>query len=456
MPGYMAVVVAIVFFVIRASLALIPTFARHPIKKWAAIVAFGAASFYLLLSGAEVATQRSFIMIAIVLVGVLVDRPTLTFRTLTAAALIVLLLAPEAVVHPSFQMSFAATLALVAGYQGSLPWMTAGTDTQLGARIALWGAGWVLGSLLVSLLAGTATIPYAAYHFHRVAPYGVISNLVAMPIVSAWVMPWGIAGVLGLPLGLDGFCWQMMGLGIDWMVAVSIWVTGLPGAFGRMAAFGTGPLLLCTLGLLVLCLLKTPLRLLGTLMIGCSIVVMVRAPRPDILIAADASAVAVRGPDARLSMVKSGNDIFALREWLAADADARTPKDPTLESGFRCDDAGCVGKLRDGSFIALARTIEALAEDCRRAAVVVTNHPVPQGCAALVVDRELWRRSGAMALRRFSDRFEITAVRRSGYDRPWAPAAFPKAGAPELNRSPAARPQPRDATPRETDLEPGD
>src|SRR5581483_2478473 len=116
--GYhMAVVAGIVFFVIRAGLALIPSFAsRHPIKKWAAGVALIAAAFYLLLSGAEVATQRSFIMIAIVLIGVMADRQALTFRTLTVAAFGVMLLAPEAVVHPSFQMSFAATLALVAAY----------------------------------------------------------------------------------------------------------------------------------------------------------------------------------------------------------------------------------------------------------------------------------------------------------------------------------------------------
>src|SRR6185369_17623510 len=119
MTGYhMAVVVAIVFFVIRASLALMPGANRHPIKKWAALVALVAATFYLLLSGAEVATQRSYIMVAIVLVGVMIDRPTVTLRTLTVAALAVLLLAPEAIVHPSFQMSFAATLAIVACYQG--------------------------------------------------------------------------------------------------------------------------------------------------------------------------------------------------------------------------------------------------------------------------------------------------------------------------------------------------
>src|SRR5437660_2322830 len=116
-----------------------PTFAsRHPIKKWAAVAALAAAAFYLLLSGAEVATQRSFIMIAIVLIGVLADRPALTLRTLTIAAFGVLILAPEAVVHPSFQMSFAATLALVAGYAGGARWLAGGADTPLGARIALW------------------------------------------------------------------------------------------------------------------------------------------------------------------------------------------------------------------------------------------------------------------------------------------------------------------------------
>ena len=93
---------------------------RYPIKKWAAAAALAAATFYLLLSGAEVATQRSFIMIAIVLAGIMVDRPTLTFRTITVAALGVLLLSPESVVNPSFQMSFAATLALIAAYQLSL------------------------------------------------------------------------------------------------------------------------------------------------------------------------------------------------------------------------------------------------------------------------------------------------------------------------------------------------
>jgi len=212
----------------------------------------------------------------------------------------------------------------------------------------------------------------------------------------------------------------------------------------------------------VLCLLKTPLRFIGAFLIGCAVVLMIRAPQPDVLVAGDGSAVAVRGADDRLSMVKSGSDVFTLREWLAADADARLPKDGTLGNGIRCDEAGCIGRLRDGSLVAIARTIEAFEEDCRRAALVVSARNAPRSCAAEVIDRQVWRRSGAIALRRVGERFEITPTRPDGYDRPWARAVAQGGqggqgdNASEPSRSTSARPQPRDATPREEDLEAGD
>ena len=146
-------------------------------------------------------------MFGVVLLGVLFDRPALTMRTLTIAALVVLLFAPESIVHPSFQMSFAATLALIAGYErGAIR-----LRTSLGARAALWGANEIIGLTIASMLAGLATTPYAAFHFHRVTPYGVIANLLAMPIVSTWVMPMGILGILAMPLGLDAEFWRQMG-----------------------------------------------------------------------------------------------------------------------------------------------------------------------------------------------------------------------------------------------------
>jgi competence protein ComEC len=423
--GYhMAVVAGIVFFFIRAGLALFPLLAsRHPIKKWAALGALTAAGFYLLLSGAEVATQRSFIMIAIVLIGVMLDRPTLTFRTLAVAAVGVLLLAPQAVIHPSFQMSFAATLALIAVYQHGLPWH-ANADSSLGMRVALWGAREVAGLLLASLVAGLATTPYAAFHFHRLAPYGSLANLLAMPVVSALVMPMGILGVIAMPFGFDAFFWRLMGDGIDWMNWVALWVTSLPGAVGRIHAFGTGPLLVGTAGILLVCLLRSPLRWSGAVLVVGGCLWAVASPQPDVLIAGDGQTAAFRRSDGRLAILHSGRDTFAIKEWLAADADARAPKDPSLATGVACDAIGCIGKLGDTRLISMVLGLEAFSEDCTRAAVVISAHEAPLSvCAATLVDRPVWRNYGAVALRWMGDRFEQTAARPSGLDRPWTDSA---------------------------------
>jgi competence protein ComEC len=452
--GYhMAVVAGVVFFVLRALLALVPAFASSkPIKKWAAAGALVAAAAYLLLSGSEVATQRSFIMTAIVLAGVMADRPALTLRTLALAAFAVLLLAPQSLVHPSFQMSFAATLALIAAYERGLPWMAAGADTSAGARVALWGGREIVGLIFASLVAGLATTPYAAFHFHRLAPYGVVANLLAMPIVSIWVMPAGLLGLVAIPFGFDAMLWRLMGEGIDWMIAVALFVAQLPGAVGRMAAFGTGPLLLGTGGLVLLCLLKSPLRWCGAAVIVLASLLAVRAPLPDVLISADGQALAVRGLDGRLSIHRTGRDAFAAKEWLAADGDARVATDKSLGDGFRCDEAGCIAALADGRLVSQVIAPDAFEEDCARAAIVATSRDVPSDCAAMTIGRTVSQARGAIALRRSGEGWEITAGRPAGEDRPWAPAsATPKGAA-----NPAARVAPRDATPRAEDLEAGD
>jgi competence protein ComEC len=460
--GYhMAVVAGVVFFIFRALLALIPGLSeRAPIKKWSAFAALLVTSFYLVLSGAEVATQRSFIMIAIVLIGVLLDRPILTLRTVTIAALVVLLFAPEAVVHPSFQMSFAATLALIAGYERGIPWARAGADTSLGARAALWGVREILSLIIASLLAGLATTPYAAFHFHRMAPYGVLANLLAMPIVSGWVMPMGILGVVTIPFGFDGVFWRQMGYGIEWMDLVALWVAGLPGAFGRVSSFGTGPLLLATLGLLLICLLKTPLRWSGFVFVALAVVVALRTPLPDVLVAADGKTFAVRGATGKLAFHRAGSDAFAMREWLAADADGRDVTDHGLGQGIACDPAGCIGKLPDGRLVAYDVAPEAVEEDCRRAAIVVTAKDAPADCSAFVAGRALWRTRGALSLRRDGgDGFIIDAARAENFDRPWAPRpprASSGANSDSEASSTASRSPPRDATPKPEDLQPDD
>ncbi|MGX9424787.1 MULTISPECIES: ComEC/Rec2 family competence protein [Bradyrhizobium] len=457
--GYhMAVVAGVVFFAVRALLALFPVLTvGFPIKKWSAAAALVAAAFYLLLSGAEVATQRSFFMTAVVLIAVMVDRRAVTFRTLAVAAMIVLAIAPEALVHPSFQMSFAATLGLVALVQIGMPHLFAAPDHSATARIALWGGREIAMLLLASLVAGLATTPYAAFHFHRVAPFGVLANLAAMPVVSALVMPAGLLGLLAMPFGFDGVFWAIMGSGIDWMIVVAQWVAALPGAVGHVSAFGIGPLIAASLGVILLGLLRTPLRFAGAAVLLIAVVWAVRAPQPDILISGDGRNVAVRGGDGRLHLMRTAKDAFLAKEWLAADADARTASDPSLTEGVSCDEGGCVTPAAGGAFIALTQRSEALADDCERAVLIVTARPVPQGCAAAVIDAERLRRQGGLALRRNRNGFVIDAVKPAGLDRPWSPAVSGE-GEPETTIRIQGAPAPRaiDATPSESDLQPED
>lgn len=452
--GYhMAVVAGVVFFFVRALLALIPGLTvSFPIKKLAAAAALGAATFYLLLSGAEVATQRSYFMTAVVLIAVIVDRRAITFRTLAVAAMVVLIMAPEALVHPSFQMSFAATLGLVVLVQIGMPRLFATPDSSATARIALWGGRELMTLLLASLVAGLATTPYAAYHFHRVTPYGVLANLAAMPVVSAVVMPAGLIGLAAAPFGLDGPCWWLMGIGIDWMIVVTQWVAALPGAVGRMAAFGVGPMITATCGLILMGMLRTPLRWSGAVVLGLSILWALAVPQPDILISGDAHNVAVRGKDGRLHLMRNAKDAFLLKEWLAADADARDTNDASLADGVSCDDAGCVLEMAGGGYVAQALRGEALEDDCERATLIVTSRQPPRDCGAVVIDHARLRRQGALALWRKGRAFAVEATRASGFDRPWSPAL---GGDPGNDATIIMRPPPRarDATPSESDLQ---
>jgi competence protein ComEC len=175
--------------------------------------------------------------------------------------------------------------------------------------------------------------------------------------------------------------------------------------------------------------------------------------QPAILISADGHHVAVRGRDGHLRLMGTGKDAFLVREWLAADADARTATDASLVDRVSCDDAGCVTGLADGNLVAQSLRADALADDCARAVLVVTARQPPGDCAASVIDADRLRRQGALALRRTPKGFEVEAVRPRGFDRPWSPTI---AGGGDLDAPLLARPvapRARDATPSEADLQ---
>lgn len=424
---HMALVAGTLFALVRGLLALVPGLALGlPIKSLAAAAALAGSAFYLVLSGNDVPAQRSFVMTAIVLLGVFLGRPAMTLRTVAVAALVVLGLTPEAALEPGTQMSFAATLALVAAYERLRPLGARPRPEGVAARLAV-GLLVFFGALaLTSLVAGLATAPFGAFHFQRVAPYGLLANLAAMPAVSFLVMPFGLLGVLLMPFGWDGIAWPAMGAGIDWMVAVSDHVATLPGADGRFTLVGTASLAWASLALLGFCLLRGSLAFLALVPFVLALATAGPPPRPDLLIAPNGRTVAVRAPDGHLSVVNAGTGRLLAEQWMTREGDHRVAASPALDAAFACDTLGCVAPLPGGGTVAVSRRAESLEADCLESRIVVTIEMPPGDCPARVVTPEELRRTGTLALFREAGGWREVPTRPRGTERPWMPQLPPE------------------------------
>ncbi len=400
---HMVLVAGATFWVIRALLALVPALAlRRPIKKWAAAGALGVTFFYLLISGLDVAAQRSFVMTAIVFGAILADRRAISMRNVAVAAFIVLALAPESVLNAGFQMSFAATIALVAGFElmGRHRRRRApkGESSRAG-RIAGWFAALVGGLSITALLGGIGTTPFALYHFQRMAPLSILANVMAMPLVDFLVMPMALAAVLLMPFGLDQPFLALMGYGIDGMLAVAAWVTAWSDGQGGAAMPSATALLIFIAGFLWLALMGERWRLAGLLPMLVGGVLAFMPARPDIIIAADGLSLAMRNGSGRYAIIARKGDKFTTGIWLRADGDPRDPSDKALLAARNCDGLGCIGHLPDGGIVALSLDRGAFVDDCRMAVLVVTPLVAPVACgAAVVIDRGQLARTGALSL----------------------------------------------------------
>jgi competence protein ComEC len=224
--------------------------------------------------------------------------------------------------------------------------------------------------------------------------------------------------VLLLPFGYDALGWKIMGGGIELMLAIARWVAALPGAEGRVVAFGAAALLVATAGLLALTIPASRLRLAGIPLIGLALVLATSAPRPDVLVDPEGQVVAVRGADGQLSVVNARSNRIAAESWLAADADGRKARDD-LARGFTCDKARCVARLYKGASVFLVRTEEAFADACREADLLVTRLAAPSHCAAPLIDRDVLATTGALALQRSAGRWTAEPARAPTAERPW-------------------------------------
>ncbi|MBL8563887.1 MAG: ComEC family competence protein [Gemmobacter sp.] len=403
----MAFLTGFVFTLIRSGIALVPAVAlRINAKKIAAVVSLGVAWFYLLLSGSNVATERAFLMVCVMLGAVLLDRRALSLRSVAMSAVVLLMLRPESLLDPGFQMSFAATTALIAGF-GALE------GGMLRGRIPPWVMP-VFTLVLSSALAGAATAPYGAAHFNRIADFGFVANLLTVPVMGAVVMPAGAVAALLAPLGLADLPLWVMGLGCQWILYVAALVGSWEGAVTAVPSPDGLTLALISLGGIWLSVWRGWGRLAGVLPVMLAFALWAEVQRPDVLIAPDAGLVGVLGGEGRALSVARGAG-FAATSWLENDGDLSDQAQAAKRAGFS-------GPPMQRSFqLGLWRGIHlkgkgaesALMTACAAHDLVIIAARLaekPDGCR--ILDQSTLRRSGGLALWREGNALHLVPSRQ--------------------------------------------
>ncbi|MEM1307793.1 MAG: ComEC/Rec2 family competence protein, partial [Pseudomonadota bacterium] len=346
------------------------------------------ATAYLLISGGAIATVRAYIMVLVMLVAVLLDRPAIALRNVAIAALIILLARPESLLSAGFQMSFAAVVALVSAYEALRERADARRVATIGdrgrfARAVLWIAG--IG--LTTVIASAAVAPIAAYHFQRSQQYALLANIIAGPVMNLWVMPLGLISMLLMPFGLGDVPLWLMGFGIDLTRAVASWIAKLPGAMILVPAMPWPTFVMIVLGSLWLALWRRRWRLWGVVLIAGGLAgAAIRSP-VDVLVGRDASVVAVRTDSGALSIMgRRGR--WVVERWLLRDGDSRDAGDVIRAGRSACDSDSCSMRVR-GMRVTLTRHPRAFADDCAAADILIVAFAKPAPCpeARLVIDK---------------------------------------------------------------------
>ena len=375
---HMGLMSGVVFAALRLAFALVPPVAlRVPARSIAAGGALIAAAGYLALSGGNVATQRAFIMVGVALFALMIGRRAISLRGVAIAATIVLVLRPEALMGPGFQMSFAATTALVAVFG----WMRDG-QIPLGPR---WLQP-VLAVVVSSAVAGFATAPIAAAHFNAIAQYGLLANLASVPLMGVLVIPAAVVAVVLAPFGLEAVGLWAMSLGVRWILSVAHFVADLPQARTYVVGPGGWVLPLLALGFLTLLLWRGRLRWGGAVAMVASFVVWSGAERPAVLVSDTGTLVGVMTSDGR-ALSKERGAGFVARNWLENDGDGQ-------------DQATAAGRWQQGGLFIHVSGKRAAAEfkGCKPDQIVISSVLLEQTNLPCVLhDPESLRHTGAVA-----------------------------------------------------------
>jgi len=410
---HMALVTLTTLWILRLLFSLNPRLVLHyPIKKWAALGAVVLATGYLLISGMGVATQRAWIMISIMLAAVLLDRRAITLRNVAISAIIILIVDPSSLLAPGFQMSFAAVVALVSAYEAinrrrrSKLDETPYTAQNNLVAVAVKNIGSFTGGLFTtSLVAGLATSFIAAWHFHQVAPLGLLANLLAMPIVTLFVMPAVLFSIVLIPLGLDSFSLAIVSKGIETILQIAFWVNGLmPVAITGVQTIQA--FMLFVLGFGVLTLFKSKSRLIG-IVILLLIPFFVSAPNvPLVLIAENGRSIAVRTPDGTLAVLLPKRENFVTGIWGKAYSRGRIPYAGLSKE--QCNRDRCIYTFENGMVFHLVYAPDLLIDACQNADILAAPRLKWVNCKdrepEIILKREDFESRGAHAIHYVGER----------------------------------------------------
>ncbi len=354
---HLSIIAGLVFLLVRRGLCVIPRLAlNHPTKKWAALISICATAAYLALCWGSVPAIRAFVMTTVVMGAIILDRTALSMRSVALAALMILLLWPESLISPSFQLSFAAVVGLIAVYES-----TQNVLLRWRARGGVLGTVWIygIGMLGTTLIASLATMPYAIYTFNRFTMHGVLANLVAVPLTTLWIMPSALASVILMPFGFEGLTLPWLASGINYLITIAGTVAAWPGTVVLVAGNSQWMLGLATLGGLWWCLWQRPWRWVGAVVVAAALIVTPFSRPPDIYVAGDGKIVGVRGQDSLwLTSMRSGK--FAREMWLRQSGLAvgqKLPKVGTTNDGL----ITCQGQLctmhKNGTWVSFVRDL---------------------------------------------------------------------------------------------------
>jgi competence protein ComEC len=413
---HMGLVCGFIFFSVRFALACSQTLAaRYPIKKWAAIAALAGGTFYLMISGGAWSARRAFLMAAIVFIAILFDRRAISLRNVAFAAIVIILMSPEAVVSAGFQMSFAAVTALIAVYELQ---RTAGghfkKDTY-GRKVLVF----FLGLALTSLIAGMATSPFAIYHFNRIASYGLLANLIAMPIFTLWVMPLAVLGLALMPLGLDPPLWAGVEWGLERIFDITGTIAGWEHAVMVVPQWPATSFVLTITSLIVVSLLRSPLRWLGLGLVPVALLVAEFANRPSLYVAEQLGNYAVLTEEGPV-FANRRRERFAADKWLQGEGIGTALREQPL---IDCANDPCTVRGRGGLKIAGTSSVIAAARACREADVVVlmdaTYAPLSRSCPAILLTPPVLARTGPVAVKVSNGSIRVQTVAGRRGRRPW-------------------------------------